>query len=326
VSRHRKDPSSASPSHPAPDTAPGFEAGIGHEKNSGESHQIATSAGDLAPGLYVTATPIGNASDISLRALNVLKHCDAIIAEDTRVTSRLLAIHGISRRFLTYNDHNAAKMRPKILAELRADARLALVSDAGTPLISDPGLKLVREALADGIAVHPIPGPSAAIAALSISGLATDRFLFAGFLPSRKGERQTALAELRAIPATLVFYESPNRLAESLKDMAETLGPDRDGVVARELTKLHEDVTRGTLARLADAFDGVPLRGEITILVAPPAKAAPDFAKAESLLKAALAFMPVSAAASLVAEATGGAKRELYARALALKQEADDEP
>jgi 16S rRNA (cytidine1402-2'-O)-methyltransferase len=216
-------------------------------------------------------------------------------------------------------------MRPTILAGLKQGARYALVSDAGTPLISDPGLKLVRAALAEDIAVHPIPGPSAAIAALSVAGLPTDRFLFAGFLPSKRGERQTALADLRQVPATLVFYESPNRLEESLADMAEILGREREGVVARELTKLHEDVTRGTLADLAEAFEGVPVKGEITLLVGPPAETAPDLAKAEHLLRAALAFMPVSAAADLVAEATGESKRQIYARALALKEERDGE-
>jgi 16S rRNA (cytidine1402-2'-O)-methyltransferase len=280
--------------------------------------------GRLAPGLYVTATPIGNASDVTLRALNVLKQCDAIIAEDTRVTSRLLAIHGISRKLLSYNDHNAAKMRPKLLTLLREGARLALVSDAGTPLISDPGHKLVRAVLAENIPVHPIPGASAVITALSAAGLPTNRFLFAGFLPSRKGERQSALTGLRAVPATLVFYESPNRLGGALADMAEILGP-REAAVARELTKLHEEIRRGSLPELAAAYEGDPPRGEITILVGPPPESGPDLSKVDALLSAALPFMPVGAASSLVAEATGAGRRETYARALALKKSAESD-
>jgi 16S rRNA (cytidine1402-2'-O)-methyltransferase len=280
----------------------------------------------LARGLYVTATPIGNAGDISLRALQVLKACDAIVAEDTRVTSRLLAIHGISRPLLSYNDHNAPAMRPKLLQRLRDGQRLALVSDAGTPLISDPGHKLVRAVLAEDIAVHPIPGPSAAIAALSVAGLPTDRFLFAGFLPPRPGERQHALAPLAAVPATLVFYESPNRLAATLRDMVEAFGA-REAAVARELTKLHEEVRRGFLLELAAHYAGAEVKGEITILVAPPPDAAPDLSKIDVLLRQALPFMPVGAAAALVAEATGGARREIYNRALTLKgQDSDDPP
>jgi 16S rRNA (cytidine1402-2'-O)-methyltransferase len=280
----------------------------------------------LARGLYVTATPIGNAGDISLRALQVLKACDAIVAEDTRVTSRLLAIHGISRPLLSYNDHNAPAMRPKLLQRLRDGQRLALVSDAGTPLISDPGHKLVRAVLAEDIAVHPIPGPSAAIAALSVAGLPTDRFLFAGFLPPRPGERQHALAPLAAVPATLVFYESPNRLAATLRDMVEAFGA-REAAVARELTKLHEEVRRGFLPELAAHYAGAEVKGEITILVAPPPDAAPDLSKIDVLLRQALPFMPVGAAAALVAEATGGARREIYNRALTLKgQDSDDPP
>ena len=282
-------------------------------------------AGDLAPGLYVTATPIGNAADISLRALHVLKTCDAIVAEDTRVTSRLLAIHGISRPMLSYNDHNAPSMRPKLLQRLREGQRLALVSDAGTPLISDPGHKLVRAVLAEDIAVHPIPGPSAAITALSVGGLPTDRFLFAGFLPSRAAERRHVLASLAAVPATLVFYESPNRVAAALHDMTEVFGA-REAAVARELTKLHEEIRRGTLPELAAAYAGAEVKGEITILLAPPSEPAPDLSKIDTLLRQALPFMPVGAAAALVAEATGGTRREIYNRALTLKGVASDDP
>src|SRR5262245_57452745 len=206
-------------------------------------------AATLSPGLYITATPIGNASDVTLRALEVLRSCDAIVAEDTRVTARLLAIHGISRPLFIYNDYNAPSVRPKLLQRLREGARLALVSDAGTPLVSDPGHKLVTAAQAEGIAVHPVPGPSAALAALTVSGLSSERFLFAGFLPAKTGERRAALEELGVIPATLVVFESAQRLAETLKDMAEILG-SRDAAVTRELTKLHEEVRRAPLMEL----------------------------------------------------------------------------
>jgi 16S rRNA (cytidine1402-2'-O)-methyltransferase len=271
----------------------------------------------LALGLYVTATPIGNARDITLRALDVLAHCDVIAAEDTRVSAKLLAIHGISRPLVSYNDHNAREMRPRLLARLANGERVALISDAGTPTVSDPGMKLVREARAAGYAVYPVPGSSAVLAALAAAGLPTDRFLFAGFLPPKSGERRTALGELKGVPSTLVFFESPQRLSNSLADMAEVLG-DREAAVARELTKLHEEVRTGSLAALAAAYDEPP-KGEITIVVAPPADAAPDTAKAESLLRQALPFMPVKSAANLVAEATGASRREVYDMALSLK-------
>ena len=275
----------------------------------------------LSPGLYLTATPIGNASDITLRALNVLRNCDGIVAEDTRVTSRLLALHGISRPLLVYNDHNAGSMRPKLLERLRHGARLALVSDAGTPLVSDPGHKLVREAREEGLAVFPVPGASAALAAVTASGLPSDRFFFAGFLPPKSGERRTALAGLIAIPGTLIFFESSPRLAASLKDMAEILGP-REAAIARELTKLHEEFRRGGLDELAAFYAGTPTRGEIVVVVGPPAEEGPpDSAKIDALLVEALPFMPVKAAASLIAQATDSSKREVYLRALALKGE-----
>jgi 16S rRNA (cytidine1402-2'-O)-methyltransferase len=275
------------------------------------------SQSELEPGLYVTATPIGHARDITVRAIDVLKSCDAIAAEDTRVTAKLLALYGIAKPLLSYNDHNAARERPRLLARLRAGARIALVSDAGTPLISDPGFKLVREAVAEGIAVHAIPGASAALAALSVAGQPTDRFLFAGFPPARSGERRTFLAELKAVRATLVFYESAQRLSESLADMEAILGP-RPATIARELTKFHEEVRRGTLPELSTAF-AEPPRGEITIVVGPPAREAPDYSHADRLLDSALAFMPVRAAADLVADALKMPRREAYERALARK-------
>ena len=265
----------------------------------------------------MTATPIGNARDITLRALDVLAGCDVIAAEDTRVSAKLLAIHGISRPLVSYNDHNAREMRPRLLGRLSNEERVALISDAGTPTVSDPGMKLVRAAREAGIAVHPVPGASAALAALVASGLPTDRFLVAGFLPPKSGERRTALAELKSVPASLVFFESPQRLSDSLTDMAEVLG-DREVAVTRELTKLHEEVRTGSLTALTATYEQPP-KGEITIVVAPPIDAAPDTAKAESLLRQALPFMPVKAAANLVAEATGASRRELYAMALSMK-------
>jgi 16S rRNA (cytidine1402-2'-O)-methyltransferase len=274
----------------------------------------------LAAGLYILATPIGNARDISLRALEVLKGCDVIAAEDTRVTSKLLAIHGISRPLIPYNDHNGPQMRPKILARLEQGQAVALVSDAGTPLVSDPGYKLVREAIAAGAAIVALPGPSAVLAGLTLSGLPSDRFLFAGFLPSRAGERKSVLEEVGGVRATLIFFESAQRLEDSLPALADVLG-DRQAVVARELTKLHEEVRRGSLRELAAHYAkaGAP-RGEVTLLVAPPdASAAPDAARIDAALKSALAFMPVKAAAEMIADLTDSPRKALYARALELK-------
>nr|TFG55079.1 MAG: 16S rRNA (cytidine(1402)-2'-O)-methyltransferase [Hyphomicrobiales bacterium] len=267
---------------------------------------------------------MGNASDITLRALDVLSRCDAIIAEDTRVTSRILAIHEIRRPLHSYNENNAPRLRPKILQMLREGARLALVSDAGTPLVSDPGHKLVREALEEGFAVHAVPGPSAALAALSSAGLPTDRFFFAGFLPAKSGERRSALAELKPLRATLIFFEAPQRLAKTLTDMAEILGA-REAAVMSELTKLYEEARRGTLAELGALYEGGPPKGEITIIVGPAPKAEGDWheenPKIDQLLTQALAYMPVAAAAALVSDATGARKRLVYARALNLKED-----
>lgn len=286
-----------------------------------QSAALPLAAGEvaLAPGLYITATPIGHARDISLRALDVLAGCDAIVAEDTRVTAKLLAIYGISKPLSAYNDHNAARERPKLLARLQGGARLALVSDAGTPLVSDPGFKLVRAALADGVAVHAVPGASAPLTALALAGLPTDRFLFAGFLPTKRAERRAVLEEIKTVRASLVFFESPQRLDESLAEMAAVLGP-RPAAVGRELTKLHEEVRRGDLAVLAAEFaKEEPPRGEITIVVGPPLAQAPDLSAADALLERALAFMPVRAASDLVAEALGLPRRAVYGRALVLK-------
>ncbi len=281
------------------------------------------SDGDLDAGLYVTATPIGNAADITLRALEVLRGCDLIAAEDTRVTQKLLSIHGLSKPLTAYNDHNAARERPKLLAKLRAGARIALVSDAGTPLVSDPGFKLVREAVGEGLPVHAIPGASAVMTGLALAGLPTDRFLFAGFLPVRQGERRSALAELKSTRATLVFFESAQRLAESLADMAAIFGV-RTAAVARELTKLHEEVRRGLLSQLAEhyATQGPP-KGEVTLIVSPPHEVEPDHGRIDSALGKAMEFMPLRAAVDLVAEMLEAPRRLVYDRALAKKQDDD---
>jgi len=293
----------------------------------GRRGEVSSTETQLSPGLYVTATPIGNASDITLRALNVLSNCDAIIAEDTRVTSRILAIHKIRRPLHSYNENNAPRMRPKLLKMLDEGGRLALVSDAGTPLVSDPGHKLVREALEAGHAVQAIPGPSAALAALSSAGLPTDRFLFVGFLSPKRGERRSALEALKGIQATLIFFEAPQRLSKTLVDMAEILGA-RDAAVMRELTKLHEEARRGTLTELSAAYQNEPPRGEITLIVGPALRSENDLdaenPKIDQLLTQALVHMPVAAATSLVVEATGARKRAVYARALELKEQATD--
>jgi 16S rRNA (cytidine1402-2'-O)-methyltransferase len=278
---------------------------------------------ELAGGLYVTATPIGNARDVTLRALDVLEGADLIAAEDTRVTAKLLAIFGIAKPLISYNDHNGARERPRLLARLKEGARVTLVSDAGTPLVSDPGYRLVREALAAGIEVHAIPGASAPLAALALAGLPTDRFFFAGFLPVKRGERRHTLEELKSIRATLIFFEAPQRLAESLTDMAEILG-SRPAAVARELTKLHEEVRRDDLASLAKAYAQAQPRGEITLVVGPAGEPKTDLSRVDAALAKALAFMPVRAAVDLVAEMLGAPRREVYARALARKKDGQD--
>ena len=280
---------------------------------------------ELAPGLYVTATPIGNARDVTLRALDVLNGADLIAAEDTRVTSKLLAIFGIQKTLTAYNDHNAPRERPRLLKRLREGARVALVSDAGTPLVSDPGYKLVRGALAEGIAVHAVPGASAPLTALALAGLPTDRFVFAGFLAAKSGERRTALEELKPLRATLVFFEAPQRLKECLADMAEILG-SRPAAVARELTKLHEEVRRSDLASLAREYAVEdPPKGEVTLVVGPAEETATDLRRVDQALDKALVFMPVRAAVDLVAEMLDAPRREVYARALAMKKDAQDE-
>ncbi len=274
----------------------------------------------LAPGLHVAATPIGNLGDVSLRALATLAGADAVLCEDTRVTGKLLSHYAIATRTLPYHEHNAAQMRPKILARLAAGEALALVSDAGTPLVSDPGYKLVAEAIAQGTMVTAVPGASAALAALTVAGLPSDRFFFEGFLPERGAARRRRIAELAAVPATLILYESPRRLSESLADLAAVLG-DRPAAVARELTKHFEETRRGTLAGLAAAYGAEETpKGEIVIVVGPPAEGAAQAAAddLDARLSAALAAHSVKDAAALVAGETGLPRRQVYAKALAL--------
>lgn len=274
----------------------------------------------IAPGLHLVATPIGNLKDVSFRALSTLAAADAVVAEDTRVTKTLLAHYGISTPLVAYHEHNARVMRPHLIARLEAGAALALVSDAGTPLISDPGYKLVAEALERGIKVTSVPGPSAVLAALVVAGLPTDRFFFEGFLPHKSGARRARLAELARVPGTLVFFESPRRVAETLEDCAAVLGP-RDAAIARELTKLYESVRRGTLDTLAAALrEEEPPKGEIVLLVAPPGDeaAATSEAELDAQIEAALTEHSVKDAASVVSASSGRPRREVYARAIKL--------
>jgi 16S rRNA (cytidine1402-2'-O)-methyltransferase len=272
----------------------------------------------LEPGLYLVATPIGNLRDITLRALDVLAACDLVLAEDTRVTGKLLAHYGVKKPLARYDEYAAVRSGPRALGALATGGRVALVSDAGTPLISDPGFKLVRAAIAQKSAVIAIPGPSAALAALTLAGLPTDRFLFAGFAPPKGAARRTFFSEFAPIRATLIFYESGPRLRASLTDMATVFGP-REAAVARELTKLHETCVRGTLPELASdpLLDGP--KGEIVVLVAPGAEVAAGADDADAALKEALERMGPADAASEVSKALGLPRRELYRRALDLK-------
>jgi 16S rRNA (cytidine1402-2'-O)-methyltransferase len=272
----------------------------------------------LAGGLYVVATPIGNLRDITLRALDVLAGADLILAEDTRVTAKLLFAYGLSRPLERYDEHAAERARPRILVTLAEGRAVALVSDAGTPLISDPGYRLVREALAQGAAVIPIPGPSASLAALSVAGLPSDRFLFVGFAPPKAVARRRLLAELAPIRASLIFYEGGSRLAASLADMAAVLGP-REAMVGRELTKLYETCVRGRLDLLAADPRFKAPKGEIVVVVAPGTLEAVTPADAEAALGEALTRLSPADAAAEVATALGLNRRDLYRRALVLK-------
>ncbi len=277
-----------------------------------------------APGLYLTATPIGNLGDLTFRARDLLATADLIVCEDTRVTRKLLTAYGIATPTTSYHDHNAAKVRPRLLRRLAAGDVLALVSDAGTPLISDPGYRLVRDAVAAGIMVTALPGASAVLAGLTVAGLPTDRIFYLGFLPTKPGARRRVLDEVEAVDATLVVLEAPRRIAAALADMAARLGP-RPAAVARELTKLHEEVRRGPLDQLAAYYaEAGPPKGEVVLVIGPPTReraVAIDAALAE-----AMRSMSLSEAVATVAGDTGAARRRVYRRALELagKTPSDD--
>lgn len=280
-------------------------------------------------GLLIIATPIGNLGDITIRALTGLRHAAVIACEDTRTTGRLLAKYQISTPMVAYHEHNAPAMRPRLLRRLAAGQTVALVSDAGTPLISDPGYKLVRACLDAGLRVTALPGPDAATTALVVSGLPTDRYLCAGFLPPRRAARRRAIDRLADVGATLVVYEAPQRLAETLADLADRLGADRPAALARELTKRFEEVRRDTLGGLAAEYGAAgPPRGELTLVVggAPAGTAAAEAEQPsiDAALTDALAIMSVRDAAAAVAAAHGWPRRRVYARALALADHGGD--
>lgn len=273
----------------------------------------------LAPGLYIVATPIGNLGDITRRAADILARCDVIACEDTRVTGKLLNHLAIRKPMRRYDDHASTDQRERLLAEM-AEKSVVLVSDAGTPLISDPGYRLVRKARERGLPVTSLPGPSAIVVALTLAGLPTDRFLFAGFLPSKDKARGDTLGSLAAVPATLVFYETGPRLVASLDAMAQHL-PGRELAVARELTKLHEECRTGSAAELAAHYAAHPPKGEIVLLAGPPPEPdAPEGDDVDALLRAALAEASPSQAAAKVAKAHGLDRKALYARAMELKE------
>ncbi len=271
----------------------------------------------LPDGLYIVATPIGNLGDITMRAVKVLRDCDVIACEDTRVTGKLLKHLGLSRPMVRYDDHTDSAARDGLIARMRGET-VALVSDAGTPLVSDPGFRLVRAAQEAGITVTSLPGASAVTVALTLSGMPNDRFLFGGFLPVKEQARRAVLDELGTVRATLIFYETGPRLLRALASIAAVL-PGRDVAVARELTKLHEECRRGTVAQLAAHYEAHPPKGEIVLLVAPPVDTPPDDADADAMLRDALKALKPSQAAAHVAKATGLDRRTLYARALELR-------
>ena len=275
----------------------------------------------LSPGLYLVSAPIGSAQDITLRALNILRCADMICVEDTRIARRLLTIHGIAlnrRKISSYNDANGAKRRPAIMKCLSEGASVCYLPDAGTPLIADPGYRLVEEALAAGINVASIPGPSAALAALTVSGLPTDRFMFAGFLPAAQSQRRRELAKLRDVPATLVVFESPRRLRASLADMAEMLGTGRRIAICRELTKKFEQIERGTLAQFCDGGIDAIARGEIALVIEGQIQPDIDLNDIQMAARELLRTMSVRDAARHIAEVWGISRSKAYGIALPL--------
>jgi 16S rRNA (cytidine1402-2'-O)-methyltransferase len=295
----------------------------GNERSQASGGQARRKPPPLAPGLHIVATPIGNLRDITLRALDVLGAADVIVCEDTRVFAKLASHYGIAAPTIAYSDATQDLAEPRILRALAAGKRVALVSDAGMPLISDPGYRLVRAALAGDHVVTAAPGPSAVPMALALSGLPTDRFFFGGFLPAKEVERRRAISAAASVPSTLVFFEAPHRLAASLVDLADLLGP-RPAAIARELTKLFEEVRRAPLTELADHYGRHPeVKGEIAIVIGPPDEAAaPAAAKLDEALLTAMAGASLKDAAAEVAARYGLKRRDVYARALELKREA----
>ena len=277
----------------------------------------------VPPGLHLLATPIGAARDITLRALDVLAGADVLAAEDTRTLRHLMEIHGIAlngRPLIAYHDHNGQVVRPRLLRALKEGRSVVYAPEAGTPLIADPGFQLARAAIAEGLAVLAAPGPSAVLAALTVSGLPSDRFLFAGFPPAGAGDRARFLAELGQVPATLILYESPKRINRLLTEMADTFGKDRLAAVCRELTKRFEDVSRGTLGELAEAFAGRAVKGEIVVLVDRPGDRVVDAASIEAALRDALGHGSVRDAAAEVAAALNLPRKDVYRMALQLAE------
>jgi len=277
----------------------------------------------VPPGLHLLATPIGAARDITLRALDVLAGADVLAAEDTRTLRHLMEIHGIAlngRPLIAYHDHNGQVVRPRLLRALKEGRSVAYAPEAGTPLIADPGFQLARAAIAEGLAVLAAPGPSAVLAALTVSGLPSDRFLFAGFPPTGAGDRARFLAELGQVPATLILYESPKRINRLLTEMADTFGKDRPAAVCRELTKRFEDVSRGTLGELAEAFAGRTVKGEIVVLVDRPGDRVVDDASIKAALRDALGHGSVRDAAARVAASLNLPRRDVYRMALQLAE------
>jgi 16S rRNA (cytidine1402-2'-O)-methyltransferase len=282
-------------------------------------------AAKAVPGLHLVATPIGNLGDITLRALETLAGVDVIACEDTRITRRLTERYAISALLKPYHEHNAALARPKILEKLGQGASIALVSDAGTPLISDPGFKLVREVCAAGHPVIALPGPSSVLTALSVAALPTDRFFFEGFLPSRQNARRARLTELARIDATLVMFDSGNRVQDTLADLADIMG-GRDAAICREMTKLHEDIKRAPIAELARAAGALETRGEFVLVIAPPARSQAMAAdELDDLLRSSLARDSVKDAVAHAVEVSGRPRREIYARALELAREINEQ-
>ena len=307
---HLPEPEDDAPASPVPLAERGFRI-----------HAHAFPAPRLDAGLHVVATPIGHLADVSLRALETLAAADLVACEDTRVTRVLMERYAIRTPLLSYNDHNAGERRPRILRLIEEGRAVALVSDAGTPLVSDPGYKLVADVLAAGHRVVPVPGPSALLAALVASGLPTDAFLFAGFLPTKLEARRRRFEELARVPATLVFYESPHRVADCLADASAVLGRDRPATVARELTKTFEECVRGPLGELAATFAARTVKGEIVVVIGPPAEESVSETDVDAMLRAALLRQAPGKAVAEVARLTGADRKALYERAMELKAE-----